>query len=103
MIQIWCDSGSTTRPLVWELPYAIGVALKRQKKKNKNRLSDRLWKVTKWRLRWLRSAGLGSGLLTEIEYSRASTFGEESSELLEVCELSGWRSSANGWEQKFVA
>ena len=54
--------------------------------------------------RWPRSTVLGLDLLIEMEYTRASRFGEESSELyFEVREIAKWRSSVDGWEQGFVA
>ena len=37
MLWLWCRPAATSlvRPLAWEPPYAVGVALKRQKKKKK--------------------------------------------------------------------
>ena len=35
-VQIW--------PLAWELPYAVGTALKRKKKKQKKQITDKFWK-----------------------------------------------------------
>ena len=39
----WCRlaAATPTGPLVWELPYAVGAALKRQKEKKKSPLSLR--------------------------------------------------------------
>ena len=39
LLWLWCRLAATApiRPLVWELPYAEGVALKRQKKKKKEK------------------------------------------------------------------
>ena len=36
LLWLWCRPATTVlvRPLAWELPYAVGAALKRQKKKN---------------------------------------------------------------------
>ena len=36
---MWCRPAAIapTRPLAWELPYAVGVALKRQNNKNNNK------------------------------------------------------------------
>ena len=38
LLWFWCRLGAEapTGPLAWELPYAAGAALKRQKDKNKN-------------------------------------------------------------------
>ena len=38
LLWLGCSQAATAliRPLIWELPYALGVALKRQKKKKKN-------------------------------------------------------------------
>ena len=37
LLWVWCRPATTapTQPLAWELPYATGVALKRQKEINK--------------------------------------------------------------------
>ena len=39
---LWCGPVATApiRPLAWELPYAMGVALKRQKKKKIKKRND---------------------------------------------------------------
>ena len=39
MLWQWCRLAATTliRPLAWELPYALGVALKRPKEKKKKK------------------------------------------------------------------
>lgn len=47
--------------------------------------------------RWPRSTGLGLDLLIEMEYTRASRFGEESKLYFEVREIAKWRSSVDGW------
>ena len=40
LLWLWCRPAPTAliRPLAWETPYAVGVALKRQKKKKKKRI-----------------------------------------------------------------
>lgn len=59
--------------------------------------------MSDWRHRWLTSAGLGLGLLTEMEYIASRSVWEESSELyFEVRGTSKWWSSADGWGQGFV-
>ena len=37
LLWLWCRLAATAliRPLAWELPYAVGVALKKKKKKRK--------------------------------------------------------------------
>ena len=45
LLWLWCRPAATTliRPLAWDPPYAMGVALKRQKiKKIKLRISEKL-------------------------------------------------------------
>ena len=39
LLWLWCRSAATAliRPLAWELPYAVGVALKKQKTKKKKK------------------------------------------------------------------
>ena len=39
LLWLWCRpvAMAQIRPLAWELPHAVGVALKRQKTKNKNK------------------------------------------------------------------
>ena len=49
LLWLWCRPAAVAliRPLVWELPYASSIALKRiiyEKKKNKN-----LWWVPNWK------------------------------------------------------
>ena len=38
LVSLWCRPAATAqiRPLAWELPYALGAALKKPKKKIKN-------------------------------------------------------------------
>ena len=38
LLWLWCRQAATAaiRPLAWELPYAAGAALKKEKNKNKN-------------------------------------------------------------------
>ena len=42
LLWLWCRPAATApiRPLAWELPYAEGVALKRQKKKKKRKKKE---------------------------------------------------------------
>ena len=36
-LSCWLAAAATLRPLAWELPYAVGVAQKREKKKRKEK------------------------------------------------------------------
>ena len=38
LLWLWCNLAAVTpiQPLAWELPYAVGVSLKRKKKKSTN-------------------------------------------------------------------
>ena len=44
---LWCRSASSAAvgPLAWELPYVMGVALKRQKTKRENKNKTNIWSV----------------------------------------------------------
>jgi len=35
-------------PLAWELPYAVGMALKRQKKKRQKKLKNEIWRKQRY-------------------------------------------------------
>ena len=43
LLWLWCRPAATAqiRPLAWEPPYAVGIALKRQKQKNKKNKSQK--------------------------------------------------------------
>ena len=44
LLWLWCRPAATalTRPLAWETPYAMGVALKRPKEKEKKKVEYRI-------------------------------------------------------------
>ena len=47
LLWLWCRPAATARiqPLAWEIPYAVGTALKRKKKKKKNTNSHKYLQI----------------------------------------------------------
>ena len=47
LLWLWCRPAAvpSVQPLAWELPYALGVALKSKKKKKKKKVKDESWLV----------------------------------------------------------
>ena len=48
LLRLWCRlaAAAPIRPLAWDLPYAIGAALKRRKNKNKKDAREYTFSIT---------------------------------------------------------